>query len=284
MISLSVSVVLPILIAVVCALYGDLVSRGWWYFAIPLSFLSIIQLYLACTQVVGDRLIHEVYHDSEEIFEYSNNLLDRIHGLEMMTHQLFAHTNIVLLWMPMLNDYIANSVKDDKCMVDCIDRLMALVIKSRYELFDMGRDEIWNFAIYRHDNKAGALVPIWRRKHEDIPTLGLGRSWAVGTGHVGKAFADKRAIITANAADPMVSDLMSAPETNRRDYDQKIYRSFAAIPIQIGGLEGRPLGVVVGTSSAECRFGKDNSMILYHLANVLAMMMNVNHIQSDAKA
>lgn len=199
-----------------------------------------------------------------------------ISGLKESVVQSYVHMNATLYWMPMIYRYSQKGFSSIGDLQETVDELLSVVIEGRFELFGFSDRELWNFALYIFNEDTHLLVPVWRRKHGRLPSEGLGRTWAIGTGHVGKAFADNEAKITENAIHETIFDHMRAPLTLRRDYDEVVYRSFSAIPIQIGNEGERPLGILVGTSNQAGRFTKDNSLILYHAANALAMLMQMN--------
>ena len=108
---------------------------------------------------------------------------------------------------------------------------METVVNEREELFGFDTSEIWNFAVYIYDDQPGRPVPVCRQKARNYPSKDAsGRSWKPGTGHVGIAFAQREARITADASNPDLS-LFGATGSNARDYDGRAYISFISQPI-----------------------------------------------------
>ena len=142
------------------------------------------------------------------------------------------------------------------------------------KLFGCEADEWWNFAVYVMDERDGVLKPIWRRKHLAHPSQqGLGRGWPSGVGHVGRAFADNEDKITSDASPPAVQEQVRPPVALRRDYDERAYVSFAALPVRRSVHHDAPCGVLVGTSNKSGRFDRENCEILRQAAIVVGCVL-----------
>lgn len=164
--------------------------------------------------------------------------------------------------------------------------LLDLLVASKGTLFGMG-DEQWNFSIYLWDADSATLVCRACRRPTKADEDGQHRDWCSGEGHVGKAFANKRAIIVSDALDPNVRGFFDAPLAKRPadEGDAHKYRSIAAIPIALAGVpaDQEPLGVVVATSDQAGRFnprqdGTEDDAVkpIRHLGNTIATLLAVN--------
>src|SRR5690606_30597181 len=96
-----------------------------------------------------------------------------------------------------------------------------------------------------------------------------------GQGHVGKAFADYKPIITGDASHPDVIQLCGAPVDKERSNDFDVYRSFASIPIGLNG-DDLPYGVLVATSNVKDRFDQDSAVLLLHYASAIAALIAIS--------
>jgi hypothetical protein len=277
LIGIFVTVIFPAIIAIIIGVYSDLTKLGASFFWIPLGLFIILHCVTAFFYIKDDRLVHEVYHRAQSIIDENGKLSENVIELRNTVIQSYVHMSAALYWMPMLYRYTQIGFVSVEEFQENADELLSVIIEGRSELFGFTERELWNFACYVFDEERQFLVPVWRRKHDRLPSEGLGRSWAIGTGHVGKAFADNEAKITADATHETVIGHMRAPVSQRHEHDETVYRSFAAILIQIGDEGDRPLGILVGTSDVAGRFTKDNSLILYHAANVLAILIQMNH-------
>ncbi len=154
-------------------------------------------------------------------------------------------------------------------------------------IFNIGPSESWSFAVYLYSTNRDLLVPVWRRKAKNhkSPRSDLGREWARGEGHVGKAFVDQRMIITGDAQHPDAEPFSAVPTSKERPYDRAVYRSFASVPI--GPLltsDGRPYGVLVATSDRVGRFSRENAGILIQIAGAVASFLITGGLDIDVIA
>lgn len=161
---------------------------------------------------------------------------------------------------------------------DFFDRFLLTLIEDPETMFGFTSDDVWNFVVYLHDRTDDKLKPVWRRTDARHPSrdgetspnqIAYGRSWDSGIGHVGMAFRRNEPILTEDASEPAVRKLFVAPGDTFRRYDDKFYRSFASIPFGFAQDSGRPLGVLVGTSSRIGAFDDRSSLPLRHAAEVL---------------
>jgi hypothetical protein len=149
------------------------------------------------------------------------------------------------------------------------------------EVLGFEPSERWTFGVYLYSKKRDELVPLWREKSRNHPSDGRGRAWGRGQGHVGKAFVDRKVIVTGDAAHPDVVQLCGAPANLERGYDREVYRSFASVPI--GPIDGdsEPYGVLVGTSDRKDRFDADAALLLMHYADSIAVMIALGQVDFD---
>jgi GAF domain len=181
----------------------------------------------------------------------------------------------------MATAYIQNTPKTLADFKEMCAELLAPVYLEGEALFGLGGSERWNFAVYLYSKDRDELVPVWREKSANHPSEGMGRAWGSGRGHVGKAFIDGQPIITGDATHPDVAQFCASGEA-AREYDSEVYRSFASFPIgPIVNGESKPFGVLVATSDRIERFSKENTVVLSHLAETLAAIVSLAHIDAQ---
>lgn len=162
------------------------------------------------------------------------------------------------------------------------DLVVPLSFEGEY-LFDLGPSEAWSFAVYLYSARRDVLVPVWRKKAEAHPSpqTSRGREWGRGEGHVGKAFVDCKPIITGNAFDPEAAQFSTLPQGRELPHD-RVYVSFASVPIgPILAEDGRPYGVLVGTSDRPGRFNRDNAGIMIQIASATASLLIAGGLDID---
>jgi len=148
--------------------------------------------------------------------------------------------------------------------------------------FGFAPAERWSFAVYLYSERQDLLLPVWREKAKTHPSLDAGRTWGRGEGHVGKAFVDRKAIITGNSRNPAAAELSALPPGRENAYDKDVYISFAAVPV--GPLlkdENRPYGVLVGTSDRVDRFDREKAGLLIQIADGIAGLIATSRLDFD---
>jgi hypothetical protein len=135
--------------------------------------------------------------------------------------------------------------------------------------------ELWNFSVYMYNAHNDLLEPVWRDRHPDHPSgTGNGRVWKPGVGHIGLAFSQQDARITADARVPGSAELLRLPSGYGRAYDEATYVSFVSQPIPRSP-ELQPWGVIVATSNVPGRFTEVNGLALRHAAAELGTILSL---------
>lgn len=111
--------------------------------------------------------------------------------------------------------------------------------------------ERWTLTVYREQGGIlrGAAAFTVDREEDDVSP----REWAIGEGYAGAAFARDREVVLHDAQNPSVLALLHVPTDKLRPQDAAKYRSLAAVPVRVAGID-RPWGVVIATSDKLGRF------------------------------
>lgn len=227
----------------------------------------------------GAQLVQEVYFEAREIFDENRELSWEKNSLETQIRYLaLVHTSAIS-WRTMQRRYVEKNFDDVEEIDNAIREILAIIVNEREEIFEFTAKELWNFAVYIYNPSKHILKPIWREKHRNHPSEGIGRDWVQGEGHIGKAFVDREPKITSDATIAALSDLMGPTPNKKHPYDNQTYQSFASIPIGPIEEDEDPIGVLVATSNQKGRFNKANCQILRHTAGVLANLIHLNHIE-----
>ena len=230
-----------------------------------------------------NRSLVSLYHRTEVLEGEAERLKKDLDELEDAIRLASVRTTYTLTTRRMLVEYAKSGIYSSGDIGQCFDELLAPLYQEGEFLFGFGGDEKWNFAVYLYSQDSDLLVPVWRQKARNHPSQGGGRTWGRGEGHVGKAFVDRRPIITSDAQHPEAATLSAAPVTSQKPYDNAAYRSFATFPIGWAGPEGSdlPLGVLVATSDRAGRFDGENTAILLHAADIIAATIQLTDISVD---
>lgn len=134
----------------------------------------------------------------------------------------------------------------------------------------------WTLTIFLFNEAENRLVPVATRRQDRLEELRTPRSWAAGTGHVGRAFETGNPLILADTGTPEAQQFFAAPEGLRKADDIVKYRSIASLPIRVG--QRRPIGVLVATSNKAARFKPETAIrssieidLLHAAADMLAL-------------
>lgn len=167
---------------------------------------------------------------------------------------------------------------DNQYLDEILGEILAPFYLQGDAVFGFQISEQWSIGVYLYDEDHQILRSVWRTKSNSHPSLGRGRDWRPGEGHVGKAFLDRRPILTGNANDEAVAQLCRARTSKMADYDQSTYISFASVPIGAPqDDDDTPYGVLVVTSDREGRFVEEaTTELLMHAAQTIAVIFELS--------
>lgn len=276
--TLGATVLVPALLAALPIFPDKIVAIGGsWLFWGLFGALVLIQLLLAGWTSRSAQFVQDLYFEVRDIDNCNQALAAEAVELKDLITRLSMQREQMQIWTTMQGRLIASPIESAEGLRQAIDEMLAALINERDTLFGFDRSELWNFAVYLAVEHSGdtVLKPVWRRRDDRHPSQepGLGRAWTPGEGHVGRAFADRRPLITGDASHPDVVTLLQVEDVNRRSYDRDAYRSFASMPIGGGN---RPLGILVATSDRPNRYASaddDAVIILAQAAQVLANVL-----------
>ena len=286
------SIAVLVLIPGVCAVLGaftpdihkeygsNLVAVIW---LAVLAFLAVFAIRLNPT---GESLLGLAV-ENEDQQETIAAMTDREAQLRELVDRLAFETN----YSASVRSAILSLARQKIATIDGLEKALhdlasPLDLEGEF-IFDLAPSEAWSFAVYLYSKDRDLLVPAWRRKAKGHKSArgGIGREWARGEGHVGKAFVDQRMIITGDAQHPDAEPFSAVPLVKERPYDRATYRSFASVPI--GPLltgDGRPYGVLVATSDRVGRFSRENAGILIQIAGAIASFLITGGLDIDELA
>jgi hypothetical protein len=267
-------VIFPVLIGVLGAFSSDIrASYGavvyWVWLAVATLFiLSALRLQLSSRSSIA--LVVE-----------NERLSDRIHILETDAEQLTRAIDFLALQVSYNSSaraavlaHAQRGIQDVQQLREALADMAAPLYLQGEFIFDFKLSEKWSFTIYLYSAEQRMLLPVWRERAKDFPSLGDTRSWGPGEGHVGKAFVDQKSIVTGDVRSPEAAEFSSVPPQLRKEYDDELYVSFASIPIgPILEHDNRPYGVLVGTSNRAGRFDRENAGILFQVAGTIASLL-----------
>lgn len=218
---------------------------------------SFAALAISCENL--ERHVEELEFDRDEL----------VGSIELQVY----HNRISLASIRLAASCVDNGELSQAEFTEFCGELLSPLYLDGGTLFGFSASECWNFAVYLYSEKRDALVPIWREKSAIHPSQSMGREWAPGQGHIGKAFVDTKPLVTKDAYQAEVAQFCTAPRDKEAAYDSLAYRSFASIPIGPMNSDKSPYGVLVASSDVEARFDKENTAILLHNAETMALVL-----------
>lgn len=178
---------------------------------------------------------------------------------------------------------IRNGNNSKEYLCEMIDEIMSPFYMAGDSIFGFEISEKWSIGVYIYDNTDGVLKSAWRKTSGTHPSKGrVGRDWIPGEGHVGKAFLDRRPILTGNANEDSVAQLCRARASKWQDHDNDTYVSFTSVPISITDDDDiDPYGVLVVTSDIEGRLADEAvTELLMHVAQTLALILEITGVNT----
>ncbi|MCM0019606.1 MAG: GAF domain-containing protein [Tagaea sp.] len=167
---------------------------------------------------------------------------------------------------------------DDAALREAVQEFLATMDKNAESLFAFDRNELWSLTVYVHDKASASLKHFDRIAPKLHPgSKRVGRTWPVGEGHVGRAWARREPLLSSDATHPDVRDAYKAPHGMTKPDDETLYRSYLSAPI--GGANGgpEPFGVLVATSDKAGRFSNPAIRPIEFAANTLAAFFHLRH-------
>jgi hypothetical protein len=128
----------------------------------------------------------------------------------------------------------------------------------------MGFDltDFWTICVYRAERLEGELVLrlVAHDRSQDCD-LADARTWKLGVGAAGIAFAKRDEVVVPDLEDDSVGTAFRLPVASRKVDDNLRYRSMFAVPIIVGKFDASnmPWGVAMATSSQPWHFGAENA-------------------------
>lgn len=138
-----------------------------------------------------------------------------------------------------------------------LNKILAPLVKYRHELFGYEGQDLYNICLYVYDIPNDNLIIKWRRFDDRLQPSN--RSWKPGAGHVGLTFILNEL--------KMCHDIYDSTELSNSALgpnDKAKYRSFLSVPVKDSSkvlTGGKPLGVLVFTSSARGQFSPDRDKL-----------------------
>lgn len=279
-----VGVVFPLLLAFLTANYsGFAAALGYGYYAV-VAVIAGIAIVLVAIQILVPQSAAQLYFESLTIDEENAELRRALAGYTRLATVGQLTSSTALSWLIGLGEYSLKRPISPPGLREAVSEVVDAIVDNRDELFGVEENrELWNFAVYLWCPRKMRLFQLYRVKSPNHPAGPIGRSFAMGQGHVGKAFSDRSAKITADSGQPDVRNLMDAAPDLTRPYDAQLYVSYASIPIGDSENDGKPLGVLVATSNRVGRFDTLNAVPLRLCAQVIATLMKVTEFKFDSE-
>lgn len=158
-----------------------------------------------------------------------------------------------------INEQTSTSSQPEKLRrwEDGLNRILGRLVKYRHELFSYRGSDLYNICLYIYDIPNDNLIIKWRSCDDRLQASN--RSWKPGSGHVGLTFILNEIKICHDIYESTeLSSSASSP------VDKAKYRSFLSVPIKDSSkliTSGKPLGVLVFTSSACGQFSLDRDKL-----------------------
>ncbi|WP_024519358.1 GAF domain-containing protein [Bradyrhizobium sp. Tv2a-2] len=180
--------------------------------------------------------------------------------------QLSAHINCLSIAARAVESALLTPSTRDR-LEEVVKQLLDNVADQRSPLFGIREEEQWNFAVYLQEGSE--LHCLYYRRNfgqpGDVP-----RAWAIGAGHVGLAYQRDGELLTDDVAS---QEVFQGVGDQQREYDRATYRGVASICVPDVN-DGRPIGVLVATSSRVGRFTQGNVQPLRDLAQSIGVILS----------
>ena len=286
---------------------GGAAAAGWAQFITPLgkgesNFPHILGYMGVIAAFVGAAWVFMVDEDKSEALETARKALDdvRDHEFRDLNHSLLIdelqnkQKRLSYLYQALQNmrEGIEQAHQiSPPSETDAVARVLEIGVSVIRSAIAFSMDEAWTISAYRADpGPEGAVLTCIAASRFDGRDAAKTRSWPVGVGHTGAAYARSAEIVVADLADPALGTLDQLPVPWAHGTDTERYRSIAAVPIRALN-DGKPWGVVVASSDKPDRFtldrdapGSISAEVVRGLAGMLALAVTSQRGRSEAPA
>lgn len=159
-----------------------------------------------------------------------------------------------------LREAVENLISSDELSDADLQRLLDGIGRQLHGLLGYGGGEYWTIAIFRYSaegTSSGELRCVAHQRSDRSDESRERRSWLPGEGIAGHSYQANREIVVHDVRDAQNGGWVHVPPHKRKPEDSERYRSMAAVPVRVSGME-RLWGVVVATSDQPGRFTIDS--------------------------
>lgn len=220
--------------------------------------------------LVFQKFAHETQKNSD--------LQNEIERQRVELVQLSAHINCLSVAARAVESALLAAAPVRAGLEETAKQLLETLVDKRTQLFGIGDEEAWNFAIYLRDGTQ--LSCLCHRRNFGQPGDSA-RAWPIGAGHVGLAYQREGELVNDDVA---TEEVFQGKGDLYRDYDRNRYRGTASICIPDVNEGRQAVGVLVATSSRVGRYTQANVQPLRDLAQSMSAILSprLNVIESSS--
>ncbi len=244
-----------------------------WVFGF-FHFIFVLVIYMAATKnsisLEVDKVLKKNKFYEKKALPKAERLYENLKRQQMVSYLMTLELENAI---DKFNSWSAKTSEADmfKEWEFSLDRMLLNLAVHRTELFEYNKNALYNICLYLYDDEEDSLLIKWRR-HDDRLNVS-NRSWKPGAGHVGLTYMLNEIKI---CKDIVQSTELSTLSLEKDDF--KKYRSFLSVPIKDSSqlfAGGKPLGVLVFTSSAVDQFSLERDKIFaLTVAKILAIYID----------
>lgn len=245
---------------------------GFWNYVGILSCLVVFlgAVFLIFTESDPDKeldLAQEALERARDVEAYSEYFIEYERSAERLTELIGAFER--------LRDVLERTaVSGFQTEQKVLDDLMTTAGRHLSIAMAFAIEDHWTLCVYKAEIIDGSTILVCRAHERAIRCpIAEARSWPVGVGVSGVAFANRSEIVVPDMAAEGIGNLYGVPGL-ARSYDGDRYRSMVVVPVMVGA-DPIPWGVVIGTSSVEGHFtlDEDEGLSPVKVARTLAGMV-----------
>lgn len=149
--------------------------------------------------------------------------------------------------------------------------LLSPLVREKERILGFQSEAFHNFCLNIFNPNTQKLEVKWRDCHPIIEIDRKDRSWGIGEGHIGLAYARNAILITGDASD---NPVYTSANPEDRDRDNRYYRSFVSIAITSPDSR-QPIGVLAITSNVTNQFNEDFRLLCEIYRVIVSTYLNL---------
>lgn len=219
-------------------------------------FVAVGAVFIAITEDDASKELAIAADTIEQAQQYQDTI-EELNDIFSSLDRTIELYQAVMSMRSSIEAMIASKISDD---VAAASTLLTVSGRSLAIAMDFAQSDQWTICVFKAEIGADSRAQLRCIAHTRAIDCDLdkARVWDEGVGIAGVSYSNGGEVIIPDMTADGLRTVFASPKAEVRDYDDERYRSMAAMPIVVDGME-RPWGIVVCTSDQAGHFQPDGT-------------------------